>query len=220
MGDNMKYLIGFFILLFCTSLFPQETEDNSSFTKFKFGFLAGVNVTKFAGGSVMIEGNTNLTSNINVKVSAGYSKIYKKEGYNVKTNGIIDIDNLQKYVISSYDVDRIDYDVFPITVGVEYFIVKDRLSPYIISEAGYNFYSFHIQQSNIYSGPYYDTYDQIPAEYKNTPPVISNKASYLFGLGIGTNYRLGSAINLDIRYLYQFNKNIVNTNQILVGINF
>jgi hypothetical protein len=216
----MKHLIGLFILLFCANLFAQETEDNTSFTKFKFGFLAGVNVTKFAGGSVMIEGNTNLTSNINMKVSVGYSKIYKKEGYNVKTNTFIDINNFQEYVIGSYNVDRIDYDVFPITVGVEYFILKERLSPYIISEAGYNFYSFHIQQSNIYSGPSYDTYDQIPAEYKNTPPKISNEASYLFGLGIGTNYRLGSAINLDIRYLYQFNKNIVNTNQIVMGINF
>ena len=217
----MKNFIGIFLILFCTSSFSQENDNNKLFSQFKFGFLAGVNITKFAGGSVLIEGKTNLISNINIKALIGYSKIYKKEGYNVKTYGFIDIDNFQKYVTSSYDVNRIDYDVFQIAVGFEYFIVKDRLSPYIISEAGYNYYSFHIQESNIYSsGRDYDTYDEIPAEYKNKPPKISNETSYLFGLGIGTNYKLGSAINLDIRYLYQFNKNIVNTHQILVGINF
>lgn len=216
----MKNLIGIFLILFCMSSFSQENNINKSFSKFKFGFLAGINVTKFVGGSVLIEGKTNLTSNINMKVIAGYSKISKKEGYNVKTYGFIDIDNFQKYVTGSHDVDRIDYDVFQIAAGFEYFIVKGRLSPYVISEAGYNYYSFHIQRSNIYTIGYYDTYDEIPAEYKNKPPEISNIASYLFGLGIGTNYRLSSAVNLDIRYLYQFNKNIVNTNQILVGINF
>ena len=218
----MKNLICLFIILFCTNLFSQENDNNRSFSQFKLGILTGINVTKFTGGSVLIEGKTNLTSHINMKVMAGYSKIYKKEGYNVKTNGLINIDNFQKYVTSSYNVDRIDYDVFQIAAGFEYFIAKDKLSPYIISEAGYNFYSFHIQESYIYSEPirYYDTYDEIPAEYKNKPPAISNEASYLFGLGIGTNYRLSSVINLNIRYLYQFNKNIVNTNQLLIGINF
>ncbi|MEJ2616708.1 MAG: hypothetical protein P8Z35_17265 [Ignavibacteriaceae bacterium] len=217
----MKNLIGFFIILFCTNLFSQD-YGNRSFSKFKFGFLAGVNVTKFTGGSVLIEEKTNLTSHINMKVMIGYSKIIKKEGYNVKTNEFIDIADYQKYVTESYDIDRIDYDVFPMAIGFEYFIFQDRLSPYIISEAGYNFYSYHIQESNINSGVagYYDTYDEIPVEYKNKPPKISDEVSYLFGLGIGTNYRIGSTINLDIRYIYQFNKNIVNTNQLLVGIIF
>ena len=217
----MKNLICLFIILFCTSLFSQENDNNKLFSNFKLGFLAGVNLTKYAGGSVLIEGKTNLTSRINVKAIAGYSKVIKKEGYNVKTNGPIDINGSQKYVTGSYNVDRIDYDVFQIAAGFEYFIMKDRLSPYLISEAGYNYYSFHTQESNIYTyGTYYNTYDDVPTEYKNKPPAISNEASYLFGLGIGTNYNISSTINLDIRYIYQFNKNIVNTNQILVGLNF
>ena len=218
----MKNLIGLLVILLCTNLFSQENDNNGSFSKFNFGFLAGVNVTKIAGGSVLIEEKTNLTSLINMKFMVGYSKIIKKEGYNVKTNGFIDFDNFHKYATSSYNIDRIDYDVFPIAIGFEYFIMKDLLSPYIISEAGYNFYSYHIQESNISTGEagYYDTYDEVPVEYKNKPPKISNETSYLFGLGIGTNYRLGTVINLDIRYLYQFNKNIVNTNQLLIGINF
>ena len=217
----MKNLICLFVILFCTNLFSQENDSNRSFSQFKLGALTGVNVTKITGGSVLIEGNTNLTSHINMKVMVGYSKIYKKEGYNVKGYNFIDINNFQKYVTGSYNVDRINYDVFPIAVGFEYFIMKDILSPYIISEVGYNFYSFHIEESDIISGiGYYDTYDAVPAEYKNKPPKISNEASYLFGLGIGTNYRLSSVINLNIRYLYQFNKNIVNTNQLLIGINF
>lgn len=217
----MKNLSFLFVILFCTNLFSQENDINRSFSQFKLGALTGVNITKSVGGLVLIEGNTNLTSHINMKVMVGYSKIYKKEGYNVKGYNFIDINNFQKYVTGSYNVDRINYDVFPIAVGLEYFITKDILSPYIISEVGYNFYSFHIEESNIISGfGYYDTYDAIPAEYKNKPPAISNSNSYLLGFGIGTNYRLSSIINLDIRYLYQFNKNIVNTNQLLVGINF
>ena len=217
----MKNLIGLFIILFCTNLFSQENDNNRSFSQFKLGILTGINVTKFTGGSVLIEGKTNLTSHINMKVMAGYSKIYKKEGYNVKGYTFIDINNFHKYVTGSYNVDRINYDVFPVAISFEYFIMKDRLSPYIISEVGYNYYTFHIEESDIISGiGNYDTYDEIPAEYKNKPPKISDEASYLFGLGIGANYKLGPAINLDIRYLYQFNKNIVNTNQILVGINF
>ena len=217
----MKNLIGLFIILFSTNLFSQGNDNNRSFSNFKLGFLAGVNVTQFASGSVQIEGNTNLTSHIYMKVMVGYSNIYKKEGYNVKGYTFIDINNFNKYVTGSYNVDRINYDVFPIAICFEYFIMKDILSPYIISEVGYNYYTFHIEESDIISGiGYYDTYDEIPAEYKNKPPQISEKASYLFGLGIGTNYRLGPAINLDVRYIYQFNKNIVNTNQLLVGINF
>ncbi len=215
----MKNLICLLVILFCTNLFSQENDSNRSFSQFKFGVLTGVNVTKFTGGLVFFEGNTNLTSHIYMKVMVGYSKIYKKEGYNVKGYTFIDI--FKKYITGSYNVDRINYDVFPIAIGFEYFIMKDILSPYIISEAGYNYYTFHIEESDGISAiGYYDTYDEIPAEYKNKPPKISNEASYLFGLGIGTNYRLSSGINLDIRYLYQFNKNIVNTNQLLVGINF
>jgi len=217
----MKSLVGLFIIIFCTSLFSQENDNNKLFSNFKLGLLSGVNVTKYAGGSVQIEGKTDLTTHFNMKAIIGYSKILKKEGYNVKTYGFNDQRKSQQYVTSSYNIDRIDYDVFQMAVGLEYSFVKDRFSPYIISEAGYNYYSFHIQKSNIYTyGTYYDTYDQIPADYRNKPPRISDEASYLFGLGIGTTYRLGSAISLDIRYLYQYNKNIVNTNQILIGINF
>jgi len=215
----MKNLSFLFVILFCTNLFSQENDINRSFSQFKLGALTGVNVTKSVGGLVLIEGNTNLASNINMKVMVGYSKIYKKEGYNVKGYGFSDI--FKKYITGSYNVDRINYDVFPIAIGFEYFIMKDKLSPYIISEAGYNFYSFHVEESDIISGiGYYDTYDEIPAEYRNKPPAISNANSYLLGFGIGTNYKLSSVINLDIRYLYQFNKNIANTNQFLVGINF
>jgi len=217
----MKNLVGLFIILLSVNLLAQENENNSPFSNFKFGLLAGVNITKFIGGSVLIEGKTNLTSQLNLGVMAGYSNIKKKEGYNVKTYGYIDIDNYQYYVAFSYNVDRIDYDVFPIAISLEYYFTKERFSPYIITEAGYNYYSFHIQESYIVSAAAgnYNTYNELPSEYKNKPPRISEETSYLFGLGIGTNYRLGSRINLDIRYVYKFNKNIVNTNQLLVGIN-
>ena len=218
----MKNLICLFVILFCTNLFSQETERNTPFTNFKLGFLAGINISKLTGGSVLIEGKINLTSHINAKVFAGYSNIIKQEGYNVKTYGFNNLASSLNYSTVSYNVDRIDYDVFPLGIGFEYLITENSFSPYAILEAGYNYYSYHVQQSNYNVGfaGYYNTFDEIPSEYKNKPPANSNANSYLLGLGIGTNYKLSSVINLDIRYVYQVNKSIVNTNQILIGINF
>ncbi len=218
----MKYINVFILCLFSFSLFAQEMEQHKIFSTFKLGILAGLNFSTLSGGSFILEGKTNLTSNINVKLNAGYSTLNKKEGYNVKTNRFVSFDNYQKYSTESYDVDEINYDVFPISIGFEYIILKDNLSPYSVFEIGYNFYSYHTQISNGRSGfaGVYDTFDELPSEYKNKPPVISEDESYSIALGIGTNYKLNSAINLDVRYLYQFNKSLINTNLILVGINF
>ena len=65
---------------------------------------------------------------------------------------------------------------------------------------------------------YYNTFDQLPAAYKGTAPLISKNNSYRIAIGVGTTYKLTPFVSLDIRYLYQYNNSLENTNQILVGI--
>jgi hypothetical protein len=170
------------------------------------------------GTSIVIEGSTNLTSNTNIKLSLGYSTVNKEEGYAVKTYQYSDFFNI--YNADSYTVDEINYIVVPISLGMEYVLSDDRISPYALVEIGYNFYSVKITKSNSRTVGQYDNYDELPLEYQNEPPDIPEDESYTIALGIGTNYKISNKFNLDIRYLYQFNISLVNTSQILIGFNF
>ncbi len=49
---------------------------------------------------------------------------------------------------------------------------------------------------------------------------ISKDKSYRLGLGIGTKYQISHKFSLDIRYLYQFNSNIIDTHQLLIGFSY
>ncbi len=220
----MKTIIALSILLLNISSFPQEKKDTKTFSIFNLSLLGGINFSTNTntGSSIIIEGKTNLTSHLNIKLSLGYSTINKNAGYNVKTYNYVHFDTVKQYQTLSYNVDEILYDVLPVSVGLEYFFSNDIFSPYFLLETGYNYYTFHTQISNSKSGyaGTYNTYDELPSEYKNKPPIISEAESFRIALGVGTNYKLSSAINLDIRYVYQYNKSLINNHQFLVGINF
>jgi opacity protein-like surface antigen len=216
----MKILIIWFWVAFSIRVFAQEVEPISSFSTFKMGFLGGINYSSLLGPSLLIEGTTNLSPQINIKLSFGYSIIYKDEDYTVNTYRYSNFFNL--YQTEIYNVDKINYYVFPISLGIDYVFNLDKFSPYSLLEIGYNFYTYEtstlVWASN--TGGSYNTYDEIPTEFKNEAPNIPKNDSYMIALGIGTKYKLSSSINLDIRYSYQFNKSLVNTNQILLGLEF
>lgn len=216
----MKILSYFFWVIFSVSIFGQGVESSSPFSTFRLGFLGGINYSSMIGPSLIIEGSTNLSSQMNIKISIGYSIIYEDESYTVNTYRYSNFFNI--YQTETYSVGETNYYVLPISLGIDYVFVNDKFSPYALFEAGYNLYTYEtstlLWASNI--GGYYSSYDDIPPEYKNEPPAISNDDSYMLALGIGTKYKLNSAINLDIRYSYQFNKSLENTNQILLGLEF
>jgi opacity protein-like surface antigen len=216
----MKLFIFIFLLLFNLNCFAQSIERNSTFSKFHFGFLGGINYSTEIGPSLLIEGSTDLSPQINIKLSFGYSIIYKDEGYTVNTYRYSNFFNL--YQTETYTVDKINYYVFPISVGIDYVINLAKFSPYTLLEIGYNFYTYETSTLNWASntGGSYETYDEIPSEFKNVAPDIPEDNSYTIALGIGTKYKLSSSIDLDLRYLYQFNKSLINTSQILIGIEF
>lgn len=214
----MKKIIALSLLLISTGLFAQEYEQMNMFSTLKLGALAGVNFSTLSGGSVILEGKTNLTPNLNLTLSVGYSKINKKVEYNVNTYRHIQFDNVNEYETESYTVNEINYDVFPVSLGLEYYFQHNVFSPYALFEVGYNGVQLHQVRSGGNIAGSYSTFDQLPSAYKSPDPVFSHNNSYRIAIGVGTTYKLTSFVSLDLRYLYQYNNSVENTNQILVGI--
>src|ERR1035437_3382181 len=162
------------------------------FSTLKLGALSGVNFSTLSGGSVLIEGKANLTPNLNLTLSLGYSTTNKKVGYNVNTYQHIQFDNFNEYETESYTVNEINYDVFPVSLGLEYFFQRDVFSPYTLFEVGYNGVQLHQVRSggNIGEAGSYSTFDQLPSAYKAEASLISNKNPYRIAVGIGTTYKL------------------------------
>ena len=218
----MKKLIVLFFILLNISSFSQESEKSTLFSNFNMEFLGGINYTTITGPSLIIEGKTSLTSHFNLKLSIGYSMIYKNDFHNVKGYEFLNFGNIQQYETYSYNINKIEYDMIPISIGFEYIFGHDKLLPYCFLETGYNYYSAKaIASSRMYTSNYYGRYDEIPSDYQNgSSLVISEDKSYRLGLGIGAQYQLSQKINLDIRYLYQYNSNIINTHQVLIGFSY
>ncbi|MDP4196989.1 MAG: outer membrane beta-barrel protein [Bacteroidota bacterium] len=220
----MEKLIILLLTLSLSTIFPQETKKSAMFSKFNIEFLGGLNFSSFSGGSFSVEGKTDLTKNLNMKFSLGYSATNKKESYNVKTNSTFTPGNTTEYITMSYNVNKTKYDLFPVSLGFEYIFVHNIYSPYCLFEIGYNYFSYQIETSEDRYGAQgpFKSFEELPAEYKNNPPAISEgkKKAQRIAIGVGTNYKLTPGINLDIRYLYQFNNLITNTNQVLLGIAF
>jgi opacity protein-like surface antigen len=219
----MKSLVIVIWTIFSISNFTQPDCPSSAFSNFQLGFLGGINFSSLAGASLLIEGTTNLTSQANLILSAGYSTINKKEGYTVNTFKNIQYTDIYQqeinfYTLGSYTVEEINYIVAPVSLGLQYLFSNGLYSPYALVEVGYNFYSFKTTKSNVVSFGQYDTYEELPEKYKNEAPAIPNDDSYTIALGLGTTYRLSSSFFLDIRYVFQYNANLVNSNQILIGI--
>jgi hypothetical protein len=223
---NMKKIIALSLLLLSLNLFAQENTPVKMFSAFKVGALAGVNFSHLSGGSVLLEGKINLTPDLYLTLSAGYSKINKKAGYNVKTYRHINYswqhEILNYYETISYDVKEINYDAFPVSLGLQYYFLHNIFSPYTLFEFGYNGVDFHQITSGVSTGfpGSYSTYDQLPAMYKSKDPLFFIKNSYRIAVGAGTTYKLTRFVSLDLRYVYQFNNSLENTNQLLVGIVF
>jgi opacity protein-like surface antigen len=219
----MKLSIVLFLISIGGITFSQENEKPSSSNKFQLSFLGGINISNPTGTAFLVEGKTNVSSNVNAKFSIGYSLIYKNEGYEVKTYKDASISNeyvtITQYTTYSYNLDRIRYSVIPIFLGLEYIFHRGNLSPYSVVEVGYNFYEHKEEISNGRLGfnVSSSTIEGLPQEYQHQH-IISKNSSYRLALGVGINLNLTHSVDLDIRYLYQYNSSLVNTSQILIGL--
>ena len=217
----MKSLCVLFVAFFSINSFSQEPEAPTIFSTFNLGVLGGINFSNYnnAGPSLIIEGTTNIISNFNLKLSLGYSRSYQLYSYHVNTYSITNIEGIETYQADSYDVNKKGYDIIPFSIGVQYIFNLSFFSPYALFELAYNSVGTKIYKSNISTRSYY-SFDELPDDYKTKNTETFVDRSYKIGIGIGTSYKLNSAINLDVRYLYQFDHDLFNTHQLLVGLIF
>lgn len=217
----MKRIFLIVVILF-TNISAQSVDTNNLFTKYYFGSFGGINFNTIPtiGGSLNFEASTRLFSNFNLKACVGYSIIYDDISYEVKGNKSFTIDSIKKIATYLYDVNKIQYTMIPVNIGVEYFILAGNLAPYIMAIIGYNFSNSEEQISKYYDGiaGIYDNIDEVPEEYKMPQTQLENGSSFTAGIGIGLRFNLSASTKIDIRYVYNYNANTINTNQFLIGL--
>ncbi|GBD88471.1 hypothetical protein BMS3Abin03_02407 [bacterium BMS3Abin03] len=210
-----------FVLLFI-SFNVLKAQVNNPFSNFNIGFYGGINFynTNNIRGDFIVELKTNLTSSLKLKASAGYFKTIQPISYTVRKYAENPIDTLPKFIATKYDLISKDYDIFPITLGIQYNFNQSVLSPYLSIDVVYNFMHTFIKTSppEVWS---YNSIDEIPAEFKEKQKheELPNN-SYGIILGVGTSYNISSKLNLDIRYMFKYDNKIINTHHFIVGINF
>jgi len=216
----MKKIIVVTVLL-STIIFSQENNSSSPFSNFIFGVYGGINFEEVSevGGAFYIEGKTNLTSNLNLKFSVGYYKSIESINYTTRgSSGPIDIDTLTLFFAGENYFSHRVYDILPISFGLQYIFKNETVSPYILLEGNYNY----IDTKRVRDGGIawsYLTYEEIPDEFKNNVAETFPNESFGVGLGIGALYNLKKNIDLDFRYIFKYDSEIINTHQILIGIN-
>jgi opacity protein-like surface antigen len=211
------------IILLFISVSIINAQENKAFSNFNIGFYSGINFYKTDNirGDFLVELKTNLLSSLKLKASAGYSKIIQPYFYTVSTYSKNNIpDTLPRFFASKYNVVSKNYDVFPLTLGIQYNLIQSIFSPYISIDAVYNIINTSLEASPsvVWS---YNSIDEIPAEFKGPKRHETLPAnSYGIILGAGTSYRISSKLNLDIRYMFKYDKDIINTQHFIVGIYF
>lgn len=199
-----------------------EAQENKPFSNFDIGFYTGINFynTSNIGGDFFLELKSNLISSLKLKVSTGYFRTIQPYSGTVRTYSENIIDTIPKYFAGKYDYVSKNYDVFPISLGIQYIIVQSILSPYISIDAVYNFMNASIATTppEVWS---YNSIEEIPDEFKgNQKDEELPNNSYGLILGAGTSYQISSSLNLDIRYLFKYDSEILNTHHFIIGIYF
>lgn len=224
MGNRKSQFISallLFLILSFSNLFPQEKDYPAPFSKFRTGVYGGINFYDISaiGTSFSFEVKTNLISNLNLKFSVGYSKSYLLESSTVKTYRIGTIDSITFYSARTFNSDKKGYDVFPIALGFQYVFKSQNISPYLLVDASYNIISEKIFRSSSSAMTYF-SFEDLPDEFKTINTDVLPDDSYGFSFGAGIIYPLTANLNLDFRYYYRIDSEIINIHNLVVGITF
>ncbi len=215
--------ISIILLMFFLSplLFGQPIEDKTMFSKYYFSALGGLNFNTLptAGSAIIIEVKSNVTSNLNAIISVGYSDLYDDKSYESKYYRYGDFDSV--YHTNLLAVERVRYRMIPFHIGAEYVFLRSNFTPFGVIKAGYNLSASEAEGIN-YDGiaGTFNTIDEIPEEYRKPESDIDDGSSFTLGIGFGIKYRFTERMDLNIRYIYNYNKAIINNNQILLGFTF
>lgn len=219
----MKKLVIILFIFSFNTLFAQEKDMSASFSNFEYGVYGGINFynTDNIRGDFLVELKTNLISSFKLKASTGYFRTIQPYSYTVRKYSENNfIDSLPRFFATKYNLVSKNYNIFPLTLGIQYNFIHSIFSPYISIDAVYNFFNTSIETSppEVWS---YNSIDEIPAEFKGNQKVeeLPDK-SYGIILATGASYHISSKLNLDIRYLFKYDSKIINTHHFVLGIYF
>lgn len=216
----MKVKILLYLILTNGLMFSQTDNKTKPLSQFGLGLIGGININTTIGTTFSVEARTNINSNIYVKFSVGTSPLFKEIGENVKTWEFLNIGDFKQYRTLSYDIDKLKYSIIPVFLGIEYLFNNADVSPYCLVEIGYNFYDQGLEIINTKNGVggSFATLDELPLEYLENVPLFIEEESLRVGVGGGANIKLNTSFFIDLRYTYLYNSNLINTNQLLLGI--
>lgn len=208
------------VTLLTSIVFSQENNRAKSFSNFNFGVYGGVNFESISeiGGAFYIEEKSNLTSNLNLKLSLGYYRTIESTNFTVLSIRESTIDSFTHYSTTASNVSKIIYDLIPISLGFQYVFRNPTFSPYIALDGSYNFIDYKTVRKTYTRS--YSTYEDIPDEFKNYMPNSYPNNSFGIALGFGALYKIKQNLEIDFRYLFKYDNEIINSHQILMGLNF
>lgn len=215
----MKKIIVMFIVLSFSLIQAQQNDNMNIFSTFEYGVLGGVNFESVsdAGGDIRLEFKTNLITDLKILFSAGYNKSIESFRYNVKRYRKVTVENEVHYRAEAYDMASKIYDIFPISLGLQYFLTRSNINPYLIADVRYNFIYAKAERTprKVWS---YNSFEEVPEEFRNEYSESFPDASSAVGLGMGATYSITERLNIDLRYVYNIDNKIINTHQLLFGI--
>ena len=217
----MKKIIFLLLILSFNDLTAQGTDETAPFSKFQTGIYGGINFNDISeiGGTVFMELKTNLLSNFYLKSYLGYSNSYLLESSTFKTYRISTIDSITFYNALTYEYDKKGYDIFQIALGFQYILKSQNISTYFIVDASYSIISARLFRSSSTSMGYL-SFEEIPDEFKTSQEEVLPDNSTSFSFGAGIIYPISENLNLDLRYFYKIDSEIINTQNIVLGITF
>lgn len=215
-----KSVLIFFLQLL--TLAAQENSLSKSFSNFRLEILGGINfeTTAHIGPLFLLEAKNNLYKQFDLKLSIGYTRAYDNISYHVDTYNFKEIQEVKFYQESSYDVINKGYDILPFSIGIIYNYPIKSVKLYVITDLSFNEISTNIFTSQVHDKDIYETIEQIPDQYKpkHSEKFVNNSLSYCFGFGF--LMPISQKLNIDIRYSYSLNHELINTNIFLIGIEF
>ncbi len=214
----MRKGIVLFFLLSIISITAQERAKSL----FEFGVLGGVNFNNIEkpGGSFFIEGRYTLSSNLKLKLSLGYNNLFEGKDLPVKTYIKTNIAGGDKYQVLNYTLEKFNYEIIPISAGIEYLFGEGSNTLYCTAEFGYNSFSAEAVTGLKYygAGGTFNSLEELPAENRSLPPGYYKGDSYRIAVGGGYRFVIASFLTGDIRYAFQVNTSLVNSHLFLIGI--
>lgn len=215
----MKKIFGLVFLLLNLQLFAQIENNPSAFSSLNYSVYGGLNFSSDSkvGSTFLVELKTKVLPNVNLNFSAGYQSSYQNLDFTVKTYETLLIDNVNYYYAKQYKITEEKYDIFPLSLGIQYYPFTWNFLPYFHFAVGYNLIDTKKSFSDVVLIPY-ASLDEIPDEYKFYHSEIEVDNLFNLIIGVGLIFPITSKLFIDIRYFYMHDFDIINTHHLVIGI--